>query len=316
MLSISLNFSILQFYLTIHRFLRATRGHSPGGIQRDIKKKESKQIRGNFSWIRTQESSQSWKLFSLSLSRLSSCPQSPFFGFARRKSLINSRKRKLTISDTESIFTCKQSVVNGALEAMSICGDCNFLFLEDTHTQQHTTPTTTYNMHDDDDENIHGNVVSGPRLQRSLGTNGRNLPVDWVTGIDGGYIEYVDGEIDGWGPPPTSASFVKNLERLVVGDDVEGLVCVICKDSVCVGSVVNRLPCLHVYHGSCIRPWLNTHNTCPLCRYMLPTDGGDRRHVLVSGGGWWWFVVAPLATVVGVGLMLWLRRGFKFCLLI
>ncbi|KAL7599533.1 hypothetical protein Lser_V15G25899 [Lactuca serriola] len=200
---------------------------------------------------------------------------------------------------------------------------------------------------DDDGENTHGSLLGRAQLHRSLATNGRNLSVDWLRevlspeagigigiserrGIDGNLEEqvtwrsvgeYLDGEIDR-GAPPASASFVKNLERVVVGDDdVEGLglVCVICKDSVCVGSVVNRLPCLHVYHPSCITPWLNAHNTCPLCRYELPTDSDrrrpDRSHALVGesenvsgggGGGGWWFVVAPLVSVVGIGLMLWL----------
>lgn len=182
-------------------------------------------------------------------------------------------------------------------------------------------------------------IVGRARLRRSLATNGRNLSPDWLreilspeagigigisdrNGIDERMMwhnagEYNDGE-------PAAALFVKNLERVVVDDDVEGLVCVICKESVCVGGVVNRLPCLHVYHASCIMPWLNAHNTCPLCRYELPTDGQmrpNRTHGLAvqsvggsggdsdGGGGGWWFVVATLVSVVGAGVMMWLGGG-------
>jgi E3 ubiquitin-protein ligase RNF115/126 len=26
------------------------------------------------------------------------------------------------------------------------------------------------------------------------------------------------------------------------------------------------LPCLHAFHGDCIDPWKEIHNTCPLCK--------------------------------------------------
>lgn len=80
------------------------------------------------------------------------------------------------------------------------------------------------------------------------------------------------------GAPPASVSFVKNLPRVIVSnkdDKNDGLTCAICKDVLPIGIEVNQLPCLHVYHPSCILPWLSARNSCPLCRYELPTDDKD-----------------------------------------
>ncbi|KAL1360195.1 hypothetical protein HN51_005551 [Arachis hypogaea] len=80
------------------------------------------------------------------------------------------------------------------------------------------------------------------------------------------------------GAPPASLSFVNNLPRVVVDKDHEKhgeLVCAICKDALVLGTEASQLPCSHLYHGSCILPWLSTRNSCPLCRYELPTDDKD-----------------------------------------
>ena len=48
--------------------------------------------------------------------------------------------------------------------------------------------------------------------------------------------------------------------------------CVVCKDDFKLNELVQQLPCLHLYHRACILPWLKTRNSCPLCRFELPTD--------------------------------------------
>ncbi|XP_057971385.1 uncharacterized protein LOC131160081 [Malania oleifera] len=115
----------------------------------------------------------------------------------------------------------------------------------------------------------------GSRLSRYVGNSGDYL--------DGRGFEELLENLAGAdslrrGSPPASASFVNNMPRMIVKEEHlkhDGLACAICKDHLSVGTEVNQLPCFHIYHPSCILPWLSARNSCPLCRYELPTDDKD-----------------------------------------
>ena len=51
--------------------------------------------------------------------------------------------------------------------------------------------------------------------------------------------------------------------------------CSICLMEVNDGQDTILLPCGHMFHDKCVTQWLKIHNTCPLCRFELPTDNAE-----------------------------------------
>ncbi|OEL17105.1 Cytochrome P450 714C3 [Dichanthelium oligosanthes] len=77
------------------------------------------------------------------------------------------------------------------------------------------------------------------------------------------------------GAPPAAISSVENLPSVVISvsnEIIGGVTCPVCKDHMPIETIAKQLPCMHLYHSSCILPWLSSRNTCPVCRYELPTD--------------------------------------------
>lgn len=73
-----------------------------------------------------------------------------------------------------------------------------------------------------------------------------------------------------FGEVAASAAAVVALPAVEVA--VGGRECVICKEEMRVGRDVCELPCQHLFHWMCILPWLGKRNTCPCCRFRLPSD--------------------------------------------
>ncbi|XP_020623263.1 E3 ubiquitin-protein ligase RNF181-like isoform X2 [Orbicella faveolata] len=74
--------------------------------------------------------------------------------------------------------------------------------------------------------------------------------------------------------PPASKEVVESLPAVPITAEhiVKGCSCPICQAEYKIGENVKQLPCDHMFHQSCILPWLSKTNSCPLCRHELPTD--------------------------------------------
>ncbi|OWM80928.1 E3 ubiquitin-protein ligase CIP8 [Punica granatum] len=108
-----------------------------------------------------------------------------------------------------------------------------------------------------------------PESDRFIGN-----PADYVD--DAGYQALLQNlaESDSGrrGSPPAAKAAISDLPKMEVKSKEDIVSCAICKDVVNVGEIATKLPCGHGYHGDCIVPWLGARNTCPVCRFELPTD--------------------------------------------
>merc|ERR1711971_425195 len=75
-------------------------------------------------------------------------------------------------------------------------------------------------------------------------------------------------QMDGTGPPPMSTDDIKLIPTIKVNQaQVEAsLQCSVCWDDFKLDEEVRQLRCEHIFHGDCIIPWLELHDTCPVCR--------------------------------------------------
>jgi E3 ubiquitin-protein ligase AIP2 len=141
--------------------------------------------------------------------------------------------------------------------------------------------------------------LSGADAATAAGAPGGALPPEAAAlaallGIDVGGLEDEDGGLVGLeealrasladtrasaGPPPAGRDAVRALrvetltpERLAsLG---AGVVCAVCREELAAGEDVRVMPCsdAHAFHVACLAPWLEAHNSCPVCRHELPTD--------------------------------------------
>lgn len=79
---------------------------------------------------------------------------------------------------------------------------------------------------------------------------------------------------------PTNRDYMARLPEVKIeqkhckkGEDgkLENPACSVCITDFEIGNKGIFLPCGHIFHPDCIKPWLKDHNTCPVCRKELPT---------------------------------------------
>ncbi|XP_078429533.1 RING/U-box superfamily protein [Wolffia australiana] len=80
--------------------------------------------------------------------------------------------------------------------------------------------------------------------------------------------------------PPASKEVVANLPIVNVTDEIISRLgrdteCAVCKENLVVNDSMQELPCGHLFHPPCLKPWLDENNSCPICRHELRTDNHE-----------------------------------------
>uniref|UniRef100_A0A452G360 E3 ubiquitin-protein ligase RNF115 n=1 Tax=Capra hircus TaxID=9925 RepID=A0A452G360_CAPHI len=90
------------------------------------------------------------------------------------------------------------------------------------------------------------------------------------TGLDA-IVTQLLGQLENTGPPPADKEKITSLPTVTVTQEQvdKGLECPVCKEDYTVEEEVRQLPCNHYFHSSCIVPWLELHDACPVCRKSL-----------------------------------------------
>ncbi|WOL17174.1 E3 ubiquitin-protein ligase [Canna indica] len=78
-------------------------------------------------------------------------------------------------------------------------------------------------------------------------------------------------------PPPASKEVVANLPVITVTKETIARLgsetqCAVCRENLAINDKMQELPCKHLFHPPCLKPWLDEHNSCPICRHELRTD--------------------------------------------
>uniref|UniRef100_A0A8D2ZLS7 RING-type E3 ubiquitin transferase n=1 Tax=Scophthalmus maximus TaxID=52904 RepID=A0A8D2ZLS7_SCOMX len=102
-------------------------------------------------------------------------------------------------------------------------------------------------------------------------------PGDYAWGQGGldAVITELLGQLESTGPPPAEEEMISSLPTVCISQEQIDcrLECPVCREEYSFGEPVRKLPCLHYFHSHCIVPWLELHDTCPVCRKSL--DGVD-----------------------------------------
>uniref|UniRef100_A0A3Q1IRJ4 RING-type E3 ubiquitin transferase n=1 Tax=Anabas testudineus TaxID=64144 RepID=A0A3Q1IRJ4_ANATE len=98
-------------------------------------------------------------------------------------------------------------------------------------------------------------------------------PMDYAWGANGldAIITQLLNQFENTGPPPADRERIKSLPTISITEEHvgAGLECPVCKEDYSVEESVRQLPCNHLFHNDCIVPWLEQHDTCPVCRKSL-----------------------------------------------
>lgn len=186
---------------------------------------------------------------------------------------------------------CKKEFQKIFIENMDIqCAFCGHTFCEELETEDQTQNSHPIHFQPYESTQNRSSTISRMFLSRGLRPRTTSGLLDLI-------IEYLAAENyeddfeqiinqimqndpNKYGNPPASKKSVEALEKYTIDENKlksfgEENTCSVCKDEFEIGSTCLSMPCKHNFHEDCLLPWLKERNSCPVCRYELPTDDED-----------------------------------------
>ncbi|KAG0292128.1 hypothetical protein BGZ98_002712 [Dissophora globulifera] len=82
------------------------------------------------------------------------------------------------------------------------------------------------------------------------------------------------------GPVGATEEIIENIpHHQLTEEELEAkLECSVCKDEFAKEDTLLQLPCKHIFHEDCIKPWLKVSGTCPTCRYSMVEGNNNAEH--------------------------------------
>lgn len=191
-----------------------------------------------------------------------------------------------TSSDLPLLFSSASSASSTPSNAVPIFNDLSSLFgVPRTSPFQDPEAFNPFLFLQNYLQNLGGNVEvvinSGGDPGFRGGVVGPNLNLGdyfFGPGLEQLIQQLAENDPNRYGTPPASKSAVQALPDIKISEDLlasDSWQCAVCKDTFELDEEAKQMPCKHIYHSDCILPWLELHNSCPVCRHELPTDDPD-----------------------------------------
>ena len=114
-----------------------------------------------------------------------------------------------------------------------------------------------------------------PQSEMNIFSNNRRRNISFIDFNDGIFGNIFSDFLRRMGSRenPTDEEILNELPETQIEDvnklDPEKKNCIICLEDFKNGDKAIILPCIHLFHTNCIKNWLKTQNTCPICKFKL-----------------------------------------------
>lgn len=119
-----------------------------------------------------------------------------------------------------------------------------------------------YNLNFVDWTNEWERIIDESMLQEYIEIDRQNNPEAYEDTLDEQYQD--QGFYETTPDQKLKKEYIKRIKMMKIGKSSRK--CAICIKPFAKNNVIFRLPCKHIFHRECLKPWFDKMSTCPCCR--------------------------------------------------